>query len=84
MPVVLVHGLGVSADYWVRNAPVIAADGFRVLAPDLPGFGGTKGPLAGLDVAQQINALMATDDGSYDGPPTEAAYIESVTIEPSS
>lgn len=35
----------------------------------------------GLDVAKQINALMPTTDGSYDGPPTEAAYIEKVTIE---
>lgn len=37
----------------------------------------------GLDVAQTINALMPTDDGSYDGPPTEAVYLESVTIETS-
>ena len=36
---------------------------------------------AGLDVAKQINALMPTTDGSYDGPPTEAVYIEKVTIE---
>jgi 2-hydroxy-6-oxonona-2,4-dienedioate hydrolase len=36
---VLVHGLGVSADYWFRNGPELAEAGFRVLAPDLPGFG---------------------------------------------
>ncbi len=35
----------------------------------------------GLDVATQINGLMATNDGSYDGAPTEAVYIDSVTIE---
>ena len=35
----------------------------------------------GLDVAKQINALMPVQDGSYDGPPTEAVYIERVTIE---
>lgn len=34
----------------------------------------------GLDVAQEINALMKTHDGSYDGPPTEAVYIDSVKI----
>ena len=56
-PVVLVHGLGVSADYWVRNAPIIAASGYRVLAPDLPGFGRTKGPPDGLDVPQQAVAV---------------------------
>ena len=35
----------------------------------------------GLDVAQQINALMPTNDGSYDGPPTKAVYLDKVTIE---
>jgi cyclophilin family peptidyl-prolyl cis-trans isomerase len=37
----------------------------------------------GLDVAKQINDLMPTHDGSYDGPPTEAVYLEKVTIEKS-
>ncbi|MBW3628622.1 MAG: alpha/beta hydrolase [Gemmatimonadetes bacterium] len=55
--IVLVHGLGVSADYWWRNGPPLAAAGFRVLAPDLPGFGRTKGPEAGLSVTQQATAL---------------------------
>lgn len=57
MPLVLVHGLGVSADYWVRNAAIIASAGFRVLAPDLPGFGRTPGPERGLTVEQQAIAL---------------------------
>ena len=35
----------------------------------------------GLDIAKRINGLMATDDGTYDGAPTEAVYIESVSIE---
>jgi hypothetical protein len=34
-----------------------------------------------LDVAKQINGFMETNDGSYDGPPTEAVYLEKVTIE---
>lgn len=57
VPVVLVHGLGASADYWVRNAAVIAAAGCRVLAPDLPGFGATAGPRLGLDVPAQAEAI---------------------------
>lgn len=57
LPLVLVHGLGVSADYWVRNAAVLAAAGFRVLAPDLPGFGRTEGPADGLDVPAQVAAV---------------------------
>ena len=57
--VVLVHGLGVSADYWYRNGPTIAAAGYRVLAPDLPGFGRTEGPRDGLSVPRQAGALLA-------------------------
>lgn len=58
-PLVLVHGLGVSADYWYRNGPPLAAAGFRVLAPDLPGFGRTEGPPGGLPVRAQAAALLA-------------------------
>ncbi|HYW09907.1 MAG TPA: alpha/beta hydrolase [Longimicrobium sp.] len=57
--VVLVHGLGCSADYWWRNGAPLAAAGLRVLAPDLPGFGRTKGPWRGLDVDEQARALDA-------------------------
>ncbi|MQA88644.1 MAG: alpha/beta fold hydrolase [Gemmatimonas sp.] len=56
-PIVLVHGLGVSADYWMRNGPPIAATGFRVLAPDLPGFGRTAGPEGGLAVGEQARSV---------------------------
>lgn len=55
--VVLVHGLGISADYWFRNGPALAAAGNRVLAPDLPGFGRTRGPGGGLSVREQAVAL---------------------------
>ena len=54
---VLVHGLGVSADYWWRNGPALAARGLRVLAPDLPGFGRTDGPPQGLSPEEQAAAL---------------------------
>lgn len=59
--IVLVHGLGVSADYWWRNGPPLAAAGFRALAPDLPGFGHTEGPPA-LSVVDQAAALLAWAD----------------------
>lgn len=57
-PIVLVHGLGVSADYWYRNGPALAAAGRRVLAPDLPGFGRTEGPADGLTVEEQASFLQ--------------------------
>ena len=45
-PVLLLHGasLGSSADVWGRNLAPLAAHGLRVIAPDLPGFGGTDNP----------------------------------------
>lgn len=58
-PIVLVHGLGVSADYWIRVGPPLAAEGFRVLAPDLPGFGRSAGLSGGLGVRAQADAVRA-------------------------
>jgi 2-hydroxy-6-oxonona-2,4-dienedioate hydrolase len=69
---VLVHGLGCSADYWVRNGPWLAAAGFRVLAPDLPGFGRTRGPDGGLSIPAQAAAVAAFAE-ALDLPP--AAYL---------
>lgn len=53
----LLHGLAVSADYWWRNGPAIATRGYRVFAPDLPGFGRTEGPPGGLSIEEQARAL---------------------------
>jgi pimeloyl-ACP methyl ester carboxylesterase len=61
-PVVLVHGLGVSADYWWRVGPPLAAAGHRVLAPDLPGFGRTPGPRGGLSIFDQADAVLSWSD----------------------
>ena len=41
MPVVMLHGFGGSAEHWVGMATSLTRR-FRVLAPDLPGFGGTS------------------------------------------
>ena len=68
---VLVHGLGLSADFWMRNGAPLAAAGFRVLAPDLPGFGRTEGPPA-LGVPAQARALAEWADALGIGP---AAYV---------
>ena len=71
-PLVLVHGLGCSVDYWVRNGAWMAAAGFRVLAPDLPGFGRTEGPRAGLSIVQQAYAVSVFAEAMRIGP---AAYL---------
>jgi len=43
-PVVLVHGLGGRAEDWRNLAPALAAAGYRVYMPDLPGFGRSERP----------------------------------------
>lgn len=47
--VVCVHGLGCSHRYFAPVAAELAAD-MTVVAPDLPGFGLTRGPARALDV----------------------------------
>jgi pimeloyl-ACP methyl ester carboxylesterase len=42
--VMLVHGLGGSAEDWRYLAPYLAKAGFRVVMPDLPGYGRSEQP----------------------------------------
>lgn len=49
-PLVLVHGLGLSAGCWAPHLHRLARHGYRVIAPDLPGFGGSRGGRTGLSV----------------------------------
>lgn len=42
--VVLLHGLGANSDSWQLQIPVLTQAGFRVLAPDAPGFGQSSYP----------------------------------------
>ena len=65
-PVVLVSGLGVSGRYWVRLGRRLGGR-FRVLAPDLPGFGRTRRPpgvgrACGPSPAEQAVQLLAWMD----------------------
>jgi 2-hydroxy-6-oxonona-2,4-dienedioate hydrolase len=66
-PLVLVAGLGVSSRYWVRLGRRLAAAGWAVLAPDLPGFGRTAPPPdvpwpAGPSPSEQADQLLAWMD----------------------
>jgi pimeloyl-ACP methyl ester carboxylesterase len=56
IPLVLVHGLGVSSAYWRRAQPLLAVRR-PVYAVDLPGFGRTTHPRAVLDSVGQARAL---------------------------
>jgi len=61
VPVVLVHGLGVSSAYFARLQPLLAVER-RVYAVDLPGFGRTRPrprhTLKGGDLAASLHEWM--------------------------
>jgi pimeloyl-ACP methyl ester carboxylesterase len=58
--VVLIHGLGASSRWWFPLFPELTTAQFRVLAPDLPGFGASPGPLTGIP--QAARAVAAAID----------------------
>jgi pimeloyl-ACP methyl ester carboxylesterase len=71
-PVVLIHGLGGSADWWRKNVEALAAAGHLVVAIDLVGFGRnrlfarkTSLPLAFADIAALLTRWI---ESSFDGP----------------
>ncbi len=56
LPVILVHGLGMSSRYMIPLARHLAPH-FRVYAPDLPGFGLSDKPHRALTVRELADAL---------------------------
>jgi pimeloyl-ACP methyl ester carboxylesterase len=56
---VLLHGGSGSWMHWIRNIAPLVADGFHVLAVDLPGFGDSALPEKGVDVDALIEPLHA-------------------------
>jgi haloacetate dehalogenase len=59
-PVLLLHGVPQTSTVWRDVAPALAADGHRVLMPDLPGLGGSqyRGPFDVASVVRQVVALL--------------------------
>jgi 2-hydroxy-6-oxonona-2,4-dienedioate hydrolase len=58
LPLVLVHGLGVSSRYMMPLAEILAADR-PVYVPDLPGFGRSEKPRRTFDVHEQAEFLAS-------------------------
>ena len=50
-PVVLVHGLAACWQCWLEQIPRLAAEGRRVIALDLPGFGASEMPRDDISIA---------------------------------
>jgi pimeloyl-ACP methyl ester carboxylesterase len=55
--IVLIHGLSGSSRWWTRNAPELA-DGYRVVIPDLVGFGRSARPEMGLPAIPAAAELL--------------------------
>jgi 3-oxoadipate enol-lactonase len=51
-PWILLHGLGAVAATWLPVMRALGSSGCRLLVPELSALGGTRGPRAGLGVAQ--------------------------------
>lgn len=48
--IVWIHGLSGSWQNWLENLPVLAADGWRCIAMDLPGFGASPMPAERISI----------------------------------
>jgi pimeloyl-ACP methyl ester carboxylesterase len=55
---VLVHGAGTSSAIWHRVTPLLA-DGRRVVAPDVPGYGGSPAAGRGFALEEVTDSLVA-------------------------
>jgi pimeloyl-ACP methyl ester carboxylesterase len=71
--VLLCHGFPETSHAWRHQLPALAAAGFRAVAPDLRGYGGTASP-AGID---QYNLLQLVGDlvGLLDALGVEQAVV---------
>lgn len=59
-PVVMVHGLGGSARWWFPLFPELTSSHMRLIAPDLPGFGRSRGRM--LKVREAARAIIQLAD----------------------
>jgi len=62
LPLLLVHGIGQSLYTWRNNIAFFAKNGFRVIAPDLVGFGYSNHPNIYYTVEEQALVLRAFMD----------------------
>ncbi len=58
-PLVMLHGLGASSRWWFPLFPELSSASLRLIAPDLPGFGRSPGPMLGIpDAARAAMKLV--------------------------
>lgn len=64
-PVLLIHGLGEHLGYWTETLPALAAQGMRVVAPELPGFGRSVKPTAPYSLSWQVAQIGEICDQTF-------------------
>ena len=62
LPVILLHGSPGEGSNFTRLGPAVAARGYRVIAPDLPGFGGSSGALPSYSILAHAYAVRECMD----------------------
>ena len=72
-PVLLLHGFPDSSSLWRNQIPALAAAGYRVIAPDLRGFGESDKP-ANVD-AYAIPTLLGDALGIYESLGLSRAHV---------
>ncbi len=60
-PLLLLHGYPQTSACWHKVAPVLVAQGFRVIAPDLRGYGGSDKPPSDAQHLTYSKRVMAAD-----------------------
>lgn len=56
-PVVLIHGSGGAIDWWDEMIPLLSAQGRRVIAIDMLGYGGSEKPSEGYSIESQASLV---------------------------
>jgi pimeloyl-ACP methyl ester carboxylesterase len=65
-PLLLIHGLGARGEDWQRMIPAMAAYGFHVYAPDLPGYGRSSRPKdANYSITMEENAVVEFEQAMH-------------------
>jgi 3-oxoadipate enol-lactonase len=57
--VLLLHGLGATGESWLLQIPALIQAGYRAVAPDAPGFGGSTRPMAKTTIAQMASPMAS-------------------------
>ena len=67
-PVLLLHGLGADGTSWSLQLPALTQAGFRPLAPDAPGFGGSPYDGRGWNIRRMARQMAGLLDELGAGP----------------